>query len=523
MTETAMVADRRAPPVPAWMRRSSASAIAGAAVPAIAVTAVAAFARWKALGAPMWIDEGISIGIASHPLSQIPGLLRLDGSPPLYYLLLHWWMAAFGSSATRTHELSVLFAVLSAPAALWAGWSVFGRRAGLLAGALTSLSPFVGLYADETRMYSLVFLLGVLATGAYLHAFVLRRRRWLAPFAVLVAALLYTHGWGVFLVGAFGLATLALLAAGPGRGALLLDAALAFGAAGVAFAPWLPTALFQAAHTGAPWSHAPSLKSLERALERVFGGKAPEALLLTVGAVGTGVAAAQGPVLWRRGIGALLVVSTATLIAAWLASRLATPAWALRYLVVVLAPGILLIAAALDRAGATGIAAAAVVALVFWLGSPAARTLSNKSNVEAVATRLADRLPPGTVVAVAQPEQVPLLHYYLPAGMRYVTPLGRVSDPTVMDWRDALKRLNHARSAAALHRLVGRLRPGQRILLVRPLFKRPSAPWTRIVARRGRQWRRLLLHDRRLRKLASVRPKHGSNRVTVAAVLLTRR
>jgi hypothetical protein len=191
--------------------------------------------------------------------------------------------------------------------------------------------------------------------------------------------------------------------------------------------------------------------------------------------------------------------------------------------VIVLAPGMLLIAAGLDRAGPAGIAAAAVAALLFWLGTPHARTLSNKSNVEAVALRLGDRMPAGTVVASAQPEQVPLLRYYLPAGMRYVTPMGRVADPTVMDWRDALARLRHAPSGAELRRLVAHMRPGQRILLVRPLFKRPSAPWTRIVARRGRQWRLLLLHDRLLRRIASVRPRHGNNRVTVAAILLQRR
>jgi hypothetical protein len=523
MSETVVMPRRRGIAIGSWIRRPQLVAAATGAGAALAVTAVAAWARWKALGAPMWIDEGISIGIASHPIAHIPGLLRLDGSPPLYYLLLHWWMRAFGRSATRTHELSVLFAVLSAPAALWAGWSVFGRRAGLLAGGLASLSPFVGLYADETRMYSLVFLLAVLATGAWLHAFVLRRRRWLLAFAVLLAALLYTHGWAAFLTLGFGVATLALLAAGPDRARLLLDAVLAFGGAGLAFAPWLPTALFQAAHTGAPWSHAPRLKSLLRALSAILGGRAPEALLLTVGGVGALLTAARGQSIWRRGIGSLLVLSLTTLAAAWLASRLATPAWALRYLVIVLAPGLLLIAAGLDRAGPAGIAAAAVAALLFWLGTPHARTLSNKSNVEAVALRLGDRMPAGTVVASAQPEQVPLLRYYLPAGMRYVTPMGRVADPTVMDWRDALARLRHAPSGAELRRLVAHMRPGQRILLVRPLFKRPSAPWTRIVARRGRQWRLLLLHDRLLRRIASVRPRHGNNRVTVAAILLQRR
>ena len=39
------------------------------------------------------MDEGIAVGISSHSLSAIPGILRYDGSPPLYYLLLHVWMS----------------------------------------------------------------------------------------------------------------------------------------------------------------------------------------------------------------------------------------------------------------------------------------------------------------------------------------------------------------------------------------------------------------------------------------------
>ena len=57
---------------------------------------VSVLLRTTALHAGFWIDEGLSVGIASHPFLEIPGVLRLDGSPPLYYLLLHVWMAVFG-------------------------------------------------------------------------------------------------------------------------------------------------------------------------------------------------------------------------------------------------------------------------------------------------------------------------------------------------------------------------------------------------------------------------------------------
>ena len=85
--------------------------------------------RTQAIHARYWIDEGLSVGISSHPFFDVPGLLRQDGSPPLYYLLLHGWMDVFGTDEASTHALSLLFALLMVPAALWAGWSLFGRRA----------------------------------------------------------------------------------------------------------------------------------------------------------------------------------------------------------------------------------------------------------------------------------------------------------------------------------------------------------------------------------------------------------
>ena len=51
---------------------------------------VSLYLRTRSLYASFWIDEGLSVGISSHPLLDIPGVLRQDGSPPLYYVLLHF-------------------------------------------------------------------------------------------------------------------------------------------------------------------------------------------------------------------------------------------------------------------------------------------------------------------------------------------------------------------------------------------------------------------------------------------------
>ena len=77
----------------------------------VALLAVSTVLRTRILDAGYWIDEGISVGIASHPFTHIPHVLRHDGAPPLYYLLLHVWMKLFGESEARTHTLSLLFAL----------------------------------------------------------------------------------------------------------------------------------------------------------------------------------------------------------------------------------------------------------------------------------------------------------------------------------------------------------------------------------------------------------------------------
>src|SRR3954451_18891758 len=142
----------------------------GVAVPVMVVLGLMAFALWhhtRALGGSLWMDEGLSIGIASQPLLDIPHVLRVDGSPPLYYMLLSVWMHAVGRGPAETQGLSVAIALLAVPAALWAGWSLFGRRAGLIAATLAAVNPFLTAFAQETRMYSLMLLLSLLVTASF--------------------------------------------------------------------------------------------------------------------------------------------------------------------------------------------------------------------------------------------------------------------------------------------------------------------------------------------------------------------
>lgn len=501
--------------------RASDAVLAVGVVAALAL--VSAYVRTRAISGSFWMDEGLSVGIASYPLTHIPHVLRQDGSPPLYYLLLHVWMSVAGRDETAVHWLSLLFSLLTIPAALWAGWSLWGRRAGLFGAAICALNPFLTAYGEEARMYSLMALLSLLAAACYLHAFVYRRRAYLPAFALLQTLMLYTHGWGIF----FGIGAAAALVpiwrASEERRRLLLDALMAFGAAAILYLPWVPTLLYQAAHTAAPWDNKPRFGAPIQISRGLMGSdRASVALLL---GAGFGVAAVLTAQRARRdrerlSVWTLIAIPVVTLAVAWVLSQF-SPAWVTRYFAAILGPLLLLIALGFARAGRLAYVALALVA-VFWI-NPTQYVDGYKSDVRDIAAEVGGQLHRGDLVLVGQPEQTPLVWYYMPAGLRYSDMIGPVADPRHMDWVDALDRMKAAQPRTVLPALLANLRPGQKVLFVRPLTEgivNWKAPWTQLVRRRSAQWGAILAADTTLRQV-QVAPQfyRGASTVGNSAVL----
>src|SRR5688500_3310172 len=100
-------ADRRAvrcSPVPTRLK-------AFAVALAVAVGLVARFVSTS----PLWLDEALNVNIAALPLGEITEALRHDGHPPLFYWLLHGWMAVVGEGDVAARSLSGLLSVASLP------------------------------------------------------------------------------------------------------------------------------------------------------------------------------------------------------------------------------------------------------------------------------------------------------------------------------------------------------------------------------------------------------------------------
>ena len=488
------------------------------------LTLASLYLRTQFIGAAFWIDEGLSVGIAQHGLAEIPGVLRQDGSPPLYYMTLNVWMQAFGSTEAATQSLSLVFALLSIPAAFWAAGRVFGVRAAWFAAFLAALNPFLTGHGQETRMYGLMSFLSIVAVGCFLRAYVLRDRRFVPAFGAVMTLMLYTHNWAMF----FGVAAAAAVAwlaysDAEGRRALIRDGAIGFGIAAIAYLPWLPTLMFQAEHTAAPWSKEPGPYEPSRQLSRVLGGYGP-AVTLAFGA-GLGIAAVwtrRDAVRERKLFLATGAIVVGIVLLAFVGSQI-TPAWTNRYFAVVVGPLLILGAGGLRHA-TRGVALAATILLALFWFQPHSYGES-KASERSVMRNVGALLEPGDMLISTHPERLPVLSYYGPERLQYATTLGRVTDPGVMDWRDALPRLQKARIDNTLEPLLDTVPVGGHVLIVRPIIRSDSswrAPWTELVRRRSAQWDRALAADERFGRIDVEPNRYGDVIEGVRAKLYTK-
>ncbi len=200
----------------------------------------------------LWLDEALTVNIARLPLSQLHGALKQDGAPPLYYLLLHFWTAVFGTGDVASRALSGGFMSAAVVATWFAARRFVGPSGAWLAAVVMVANPYAIRYATEARMYSLVIFLVATGITAFQRALERPTLDRLAVVAALVALVMYTQYWSFYLlVVVFGVVAFAAWRGERKDAARRLLLAMVIGA--LAFLPWVPTFLYQRAHTGTPW------------------------------------------------------------------------------------------------------------------------------------------------------------------------------------------------------------------------------------------------------------------------------
>jgi len=146
----------------------------------------ALFLRLYKLGfCDFWYDEIFSIDIAKAPF--------LDWNPPLYFVILHYWIKIFGVSEFYLRLPSVIFSVACVPCLYILGKKLFNPRVGLWGSFIAAFSALHVWYAQEARPYSLSVLLGLVSTYFLLKALLEKKTRYWAGFILFSVLGIYAN------------------------------------------------------------------------------------------------------------------------------------------------------------------------------------------------------------------------------------------------------------------------------------------------------------------------------------------
>lgn len=195
----------------------------------------------------LWYDEGFSVYLASMSLREATAWTARDVAPPLYYYLLHFWQAAFGTSEAAVRSLSALAGTLTIPAIYAVGRMLFGCLAGFLAAALVAASPLYIWYSQETRTYAQLTFLGLVAAWLLLKVLTeqgARRRRWYWVGLLFAAAgVSLSHMTGVLLLAVLAVAFVLGWVAWIRRPPVLVEGLAVTVAFALLHVPWVALAL----------------------------------------------------------------------------------------------------------------------------------------------------------------------------------------------------------------------------------------------------------------------------------------
>ena len=148
----------------------------------------------------LWIDEAISMLWAKQSPSHIMARAALDVHPPLYFVILHYWINLFGDSEFSARLLSAIIGIISIFMIFKVGSLIFGSDVGLLSAFIMATSVFHIWYSQDARAYSLLVLMSLLSIFFFIQLYRRKSRRDSIGYIVFSCLLIYTHYFGFFII-----------------------------------------------------------------------------------------------------------------------------------------------------------------------------------------------------------------------------------------------------------------------------------------------------------------------------------
>jgi uncharacterized membrane protein len=235
--------------------------------------------------AGIWLDEAHSIFQAHKNIGVIINDSAKDQNPPLYFILLHYWIKLFGSSVTAVRGLSCIFNILTVPLIFLLARKNINIITALFASLVFIFSDIQLYYAQEARVFSLV---GLLCISSFIIFENLRKNtniNWKAIIllAIINSLMLYAHYISVFIIIAQILVALVFIKVNPNHfKQLIISGVVAL----VLFSPWLGKVLLNIPEAGNFWLTKPNFGNIKGIFISFSGNKLITVIYMVIIATG---------------------------------------------------------------------------------------------------------------------------------------------------------------------------------------------------------------------------------------------
>jgi uncharacterized membrane protein len=147
-----------------------------------------------------WDDEIFSILTSKSWESMTDVFQKYENNMAFYYVILYLWMKLFGDGELATRLLSICISIISIYFFFKLASKIFNKTTAFFATLLLVCNPLFLFYSVETRSYSLLLMLAIIATSVYLKILQRPEIRRGVLYGFLVGAAVYTHYFGILIV-----------------------------------------------------------------------------------------------------------------------------------------------------------------------------------------------------------------------------------------------------------------------------------------------------------------------------------